>query len=221
MEKYILIDGEKFHYEEKELFHGRKIMNLEIAEENLKIFYSIIHNSGVRYGLMFGTLLGAIRENGFIKHDEDTDIYVLSEDKDAFYRLLPSLKNEGLKVVRNSDSFVSLMKDDEYLDVYFFELIRKLNFKKYRSLNNNYVIRASYLESYNEMIFLGMNIRIPSQPEKVLKTLYGKSWKIPIKDSFAEPRSLRKHIIKCFPFFKNVDIDESFKNKIKKIFIYF
>lgn len=221
MKKYILIDGEKFFYEEKELFHGRKTLDLKIAEENIKIFHSLIHDSGVRYGLMFGTLLGAIRENGFIKHDEDTDIYVLSEDKEAFYRLLPSFKNKGLNVVRNSDSFVSLMRNNEYIDIYFFESIRKLNLKRYRSLDNNYVIRASYIESFSDILFLGMNICIPSQPEKVLEILYGKNWKIPIKNSFAQPRSFRDYIIKKLPFLKNVHINENLKKHLKKIFIYF
>lgn len=217
MEKYILIDGEKFHFNEQELFHGRKTMDLKIAEENIKIFHSIIHNSGVRYGLMFGTLLGAIRENGFIKHDEDTDIYVLSEDKDAFFRLLPQFKQNGLEVVRDEGHYISLMRKNEYIDIYFFNLRRKFTFKKYRFLKDNFEVEAFHLEKSIERDFLGVEIMVPKDSEKVLVKLYGKDWRIPKKDSFAEPNSTKAAITRLFPWIKKIRINSKVKNYIKAL----
>lgn len=221
MKKYILIDGERFFYEEKELFHGRKTMDLKIAEENIKIFHSVIHNSGVRYGLMFGTLLGAIRENGFIKHDEDTDIYVLGEDRDSFYRLLPELKAKGLEVVRNPEGYVSLMRKNEYIDIYFFDLRRKLNFKKYRYLRDDVVIKAYHLDKSIERDFLGVNIMVPMDPEKVLVKLYGSNWRIPKRDSFAEPNTTKVAIIGLFPWIKRIYVSDKIKKVLKKIILRF
>lgn len=220
MEKYVLIDGNKFFYTEQELFHGRKTMDLRIAEENLKIFHSIIHGSGVRYGLMFGTLLGAIRENGFIPHDEDTDIYVLSEDKESFYKLLPELKSKGLEVIRESINIVSLMRNNEYIDVYFFELKRKINLSNYRVINNKFEIKARFLEKTELVFFLGMDICVPSQSEKVLEILYGKSWMIPIKDSFAQPKSYVKNFFKYFPIMQKLPVNAKIKEFIKKLLSY-
>lgn len=221
MKKYILIDGEKFLYEEQELYHGRKIMDLVIAEENIKIFHSIIHNSRVRYGLMFGTLLGAIRENGFIKHDEDTDIYVLSEDRELFLRLLPQFKTQELKVVRDEGHYISLMRKNEYIDIYFFDLCRKFNFKKYRFLKDNFEVEAYQLEESIKRPFLGVEIMVPKDPEKVLVKLYGKDWRIPKKDSFAEPNSTKATIKKLFPLVKRIKINSKIKNYIKELILKF
>lgn len=217
MEKHILIDGEKFHYEEKELFHGRKKMNLKVAGENIKRFQSIIHKSGVRYGLMFGTLLGAIREDNFIRYDEDTDIYVLSEDKERFLRLLPKFKTKELDVVRDDGDYISLMRGNEYIDIYFFDLRRKFNFKKYRFLKDNFEVEAYHLEESIKRSFLGVEIMVPKDPEKVLVKLYGKDWRIPKKDSFAEPNSTKAVIIRIFPWIKEIQINRNLKSYIKSL----
>jgi len=121
MEKYILIDNKKFFYDELELYHGRKRINREIAFENLKIFNNHVKDTNIKYGLIFGTLLGAIRENNFIEHDEDTDIYILSENKSEFIKLLPILKEKGMQLARINDTMLSLIRNNEYIDVYFFK----------------------------------------------------------------------------------------------------
>jgi len=36
------------------------------------------------FGLIYGTLLGAIRENNFIEDEEDINIFILNENKEVF-----------------------------------------------------------------------------------------------------------------------------------------
>jgi len=56
--------------------HGFKKIDISIAKKNLLDFRRILNRNGIKFGLIYGTLLGAIREQNFIKHDEDTDVYI-------------------------------------------------------------------------------------------------------------------------------------------------
>lgn len=205
MEKYIELKNTKFAYVEKKLFHGRKKIDRAIATDNLRLFFNIIKETDIKYGLIFGTLLGAIRENNFIAHDEDTDVFILHEYKDHFFELLPTLKENGLELVRYNGNLLSFMKDDEYIDIYFFKEKNKFRVKKIRTLDDSYNIPAKYMNTPIKYHFLDMDILIPNNPEKVLKILYGKNWKIPKSDSFAQPNSIRSLILKRFPFLRKIE----------------
>ena len=50
------------------------------ALDTLAVFDECMKQNGVEYTLFFGTMLGAIRERGFIKHDVDIDVAVWKED---------------------------------------------------------------------------------------------------------------------------------------------
>lgn len=68
----------------------------------LKVFHSFCVNTGILYSLAYGSLLGAIRHNGFIPWDDDLDVFV---DRKNYDRLLSALGNSNdLIVERNSKS---------------------------------------------------------------------------------------------------------------------
>lgn len=46
----------------------------------LKDFTACLEANGYNYTLAFGTMLGAVREKGFIKHDLDIDIYLWADE---------------------------------------------------------------------------------------------------------------------------------------------
>ena len=61
-----------------------------IALDLLHQFDSICQKYSLRYYLMFGSLLGAVRHNGFIPWDDDVDVAMPRED----YEKIMKLKNE-------------------------------------------------------------------------------------------------------------------------------
>ncbi|GEO11237.1 LicD family protein [Segetibacter aerophilus] len=215
--KSVRIDEQDYYYEEIYLVNGTKKMNVNIATENLKIFHSLVSQSKITYGLFFGTLLGAIREKNFIVHDEDTDIYVLSEDKEKFLSLLFKFKELGLILVRCQENLISLMRADEYIDVYFFRPKRKLGFFKVRILENHNEYSAKNLEEPVLYHFLGIELYIPHNPEKILKELYGKNWRIPIANSPAPYNTFYTKISKIAPYLKHFPLVRTIQGKLKYI----
>lgn len=91
--------------------------------EMLKHIHQFCMENGINYSLSGGTLLGAIRHNGFIPWDNDADIQMLRPDYEKFVRLYPregnysfysADMNRGYKVFTN----VGLLYDETstYLD---------------------------------------------------------------------------------------------------------
>lgn len=62
--------------------------------ETFKVFVSVCETLRIRYYLLAGTLLGAVRHQGFIPWDDDIDVGILREDYERFLsqagKLLPS-----------------------------------------------------------------------------------------------------------------------------------
>ncbi len=202
IQKKIVIKGTDFYYYERDLAHGQKRINMDISRNNLELLCNILNKTDIKYGLIFGTLLGAVREKSFIPYDEDSDMFILSEYRDSFLELLFEIKASGLELVRINEGYLSLMKDEEYIDIYFFELKKKYLFYKVRHLLHRHEVAAKYMDNPIPYTFLGINLFVPNHPEIVLKKLYGKTWKIPLENSFAIPNTFWRKLIYKYPFLK-------------------
>lgn len=81
----------------------------------LTTLYAEAQKSNVEFWLDFGTLLGAIRNKGFISHDFDIDLAAWLKDKDAVNRLMTAC---GAKRVRR---FVSDNLSTAYEETYSYK----------------------------------------------------------------------------------------------------
>ncbi|MCM1030189.1 MAG: LicD family protein [Oscillibacter sp.] len=86
------------------LEHRRNKTFLKQGIDILSRLDKSLTTANIRYSLIFGTLLGAIREKGFIKHDLDIDISV--ESSCSHEKIKEVLLNGGFKHLR------SLIVDD-------------------------------------------------------------------------------------------------------------
>ena len=163
-----------YTYEVKTFTLGSKRINREISKDNLLDFSACLNKANITFGLIYGTLLGAIRENNFIAHDEDTDVFVLDEDRGKVLDALFELKKRGLVVGRYEEDLISFVRDDEYIDIYFF----KKNIFGNRTANGAY-IEAKYLENLKKIEFLGEPFSVPERSEELLEKLYGEDWRVP------------------------------------------
>jgi lipopolysaccharide cholinephosphotransferase len=182
----------EYVYNEKELYHGRKIIGKKQSKKNLFALKKVLEVNGLNFGLLYGTLLGAVRESDFITHDEDVDVFMLDEDKTKFLDLLFEIRNSGLDVIRYNGSLLSLMGGDDYIDVYFFK-------KKYFIYRECGILihRSYYFEFTDKIKFLGSQFFVPRYHMKFIEDMYGKDWDVPRENAHAEPFTW-KYAIKKF-----------------------
>lgn len=74
----------------------RKVQEAETAL--LEVFAGICEENGLRYYLAYGTLIGAVRHQGFIPWDDDIDVMMPRPDYEKFLEVTRSGLPEGVRV---------------------------------------------------------------------------------------------------------------------------
>ena len=78
--------------------HKRKVKRFQ--KEALPVlthFDKVMTDNGFRYSLIFGSLLGAVREKGFLKHDDDVDVAMWNSQWSP--RIKKVLEDSGFRLV--------------------------------------------------------------------------------------------------------------------------
>lgn len=89
----------------------------EHSLELLEMFDKCMNDNGFDYCLIFGTLLGAIRECGFIPHDNDIDVALYTEEHSP--KLNEILKKYGFRLIHRfviGDGHLGCEETFEYLN---------------------------------------------------------------------------------------------------------
>ena len=77
--------------------------------EMIKYVDEICNKENIQYFLAYGTLLGAIREGGFIPWDDDMDIWMKRTDYERFMNVMPRYTDEKF--------FLQNYKTDPYFPI--------------------------------------------------------------------------------------------------------
>lgn len=205
----IITNNGIYYFQGIDLYYGRKLIDINICRQNLIKLKKILDIHSIKFGIIYGTLLGAVREKNFLEYDEDVDIYILDEFKEEFLSLLFTLKLEGFDVARYSGNLLSLIRQDDYIDVYFF---KKKLFWRECGIDR---LPGTFFEDYDTISFLEDEYRCPYNHIKFLEKAYGKDWKTPKRGCPANVKSVEFRIrmfIKKFIPQKILNILKTIKN---------
>ncbi|MBU4689439.1 diacylglycerol cholinephosphotransferase Mf1 [Mycoplasma zalophidermidis] len=117
----------------------------------LKQFLEIANKHQLKYSIFYGSMLGAIRHDGFIPWDDDIDILVPKESWDILIKTYPTF----LKHSKNSNNpllfgkFTNDSETDEdatFLDIFVAVKTTKKNLRKYNSLTT----KIRYLKNFTK-----------------------------------------------------------------------
>jgi len=155
----------------------RELYFVADSSKNLLDIKRILDKAEIRFWLMFGTFLGAYRDQAIIPYDYDTDLAIFYEDFPRLVGCVDTFSEEGFKFRAGSERVAAagLFRDGQRTGIIIF----KLDGGKRVWHSIKYDISA--FETFNEIQFLGQNWRILNEPERWLRYTYGEDWRTPIK----------------------------------------
>lgn len=167
-----------------------------------KIF-NILKKENIEFFLVFGTLLGAIREKNFIKHDLDIDFGVW--DSCDFLKLQKIMEKNNFKLIsqtilssNNSIEYQNFKDKTTGISIDFYKFTKQKNKIKYydflrdEKLSYDETIRkygGLFVYCYHfpqyklkEIDFLGFKCKIFKDYHNFLKKCYGNNYMVQIKN---------------------------------------
>lgn len=169
----------------------------------LRNVHAILTESGIDYYADWGTLLGIIREGGFIRHDDDIDLTIV-DSKTNPKALLNTLIDKGFKFIhalRNEERILEFSVSWKNLSIDFFfripvnhlgkvgiaDVYYDPSVKYENPDQNNYKVWLFEEGIETKIIsFKGAEVRIPYKPEEMLEFEYGPEWQSPISNWSAD-----------------------------------
>jgi len=153
--------------------------------ESLSLFIKDKFNLDIY--LIYGTLLGVIRENNFIEHDNDVDFAYMSKQSNLtdvlheFRGICSILKNHELlsKICGSGHIHVYSPNKRNKFDLWTSFILED---KYYLAPLINGTLNPSMIIPLKESIFKTKSFLIPNQPELVLDAVYN-TWNTPILDN--------------------------------------
>jgi phosphorylcholine metabolism protein LicD len=170
------------------LKHGRILpppIDPEQSTECLLKVKEIFDRHDIRFWLVGGTLLGAVRDGGFIPWDKDIDLAIYEEDAPRLLPPIKELEDFGLKVIRTNNIDNTFQVKKNMICIAF------ANNRRYRQKMWRWWRFYEPFDVYSELTtcqFLDTEFLIPSKYEQYLKVHYG-DWQTP--DPKGRPRLFR------------------------------
>jgi hypothetical protein len=175
----------------------------ELIARSLADLHDAFEDHGIWHTLMYGTLLGAVRDGDVIPWDYDFDLLVRPEQVERILQLGPQLARRGLRVEptrhwrarlcmnrdgvpRFSTQALGVFAGEEKLgDLYAFVLFEDGVLRRYDFANHTYwcphhSFPAWFVEGPQGTAKIrGRRYPIPRDAEQLIAGIYGDDWRVP------------------------------------------
>lgn len=163
---------------------------------NLKTIKWLLSDTGIKCFCEFGTLLGFIRDAGFIAYDNDIDFGVINDGEFDWAKLENKLLEKNIikihsysyqdKVTEETFLFPDGISIDFFLyDFHDDKMITYVYYKDHDMLYENAKERSvkaliyPKIRGLQSMKVHNIDVIIPEEAEKHLEDIYGKQWRTP------------------------------------------
>jgi len=169
--------------ERKPEFNGqRTLMNKKVMYKNLLDFKESCDKYNLTFVIIFGALLGIIRDGDLIEKDTDIDVMCFTEAPDwkdyyKFGYVIEDMEKKGFLVTDRKFCpwhDIGFVRGGEKIEIWMFTEID--DEKIY-----DQVVRfpKHFFYPLEEREFLGTKFKVPNCPETFLAYTYGDTWNIP------------------------------------------
>jgi phosphorylcholine metabolism protein LicD len=152
---------------------------------------------------LYGTLLGAVREQDIIAHDGDTDLFMLQENWHTFSEILPEFLNAGFSLLQYNKNIITLFNNNEHIDIYFFS-----KYKDGIRKCNDFCLPEKFVTETVYISFLGEQFLVPKDYLLYLEFEYGQNWREPVVWDHLNPNPamlfIKDALRRYFPFLHNL-----------------
>lgn len=158
---------------------GKHVIDKEVMRRNLVKIKEVYDRHYIPFFFIFGTLLGAIRQQDFIDYDNDVDIGAFWEDRDKILEANKEIIKLGFEIDLSVSPYdINYMRGGEKIEIWLFEDLNGM-----RCYDNQRCPRVKYapnfFKNFQIINFKGMRIRVPNNPKSFLEVTYGASWVTP------------------------------------------
>ena len=174
------------------------VYNPDELFSHLKFVSELLKKNNIKHWLMYGSLLGAIREHDIISYDYDFDLGANVEDTDKILNLNKEITKDGYefkklyvydeKSKKNAwrVSIKVFFNDIEMGDIYLYTKFRDGFMRRFSVDDKVYfwpkaTFPYSFIEHLDKTKVRNITFPIPNNPKILLEHWYGKTWETPIK----------------------------------------
>ena len=187
-------------------------MDVTIGKKVFLDIKAVLNKARLKFWLVDGIALGAIRSKSIIPYDQDFDLRVMNGDMDLF-KLGERFKKAGFSVKLSINrplygelpSGIILNKNGIKTDMcvgYYYPPEDVIVVLAGAPRSNYDILPASMFRGNHFADICGVKARIPYPPEEYLERHYGKDWIFPVKTGSSPPDSKRISLKKYAEYFR-------------------
>lgn len=175
--------------------------------QHLVFITNLLKDADIKHWVMYGTLLGCIRESNIISHDYDFDIGIYYEDKERVLELNKIIEKsnyrfeEAFGALHSFSQPKSIEKHwrvsykiqfdkQDVGDIYIYFKCKDGFMRRYDPLHSIYfwpntVFPSRFIDELDEKLIREHLVKVPKYSELLVEHWYGPMWRTPIK-SFSQ-----------------------------------